>query len=104
MSTKRTKYSRDFKLRAIELSYERESISDLAHELEIRPALLYRWRAEFRQGGDRSFPGEGKVSLSEEELRIKELEKALKNKELELEILKKAIGIFSKKDSKSIDL
>lgn len=103
MSKPRKKFSREFKLRAIELSYERESISDLAKELEVRPELLYRWRAAFKADKSGSFPGEGNESLSPEALENRRLQKALREKELELEILKKAIGIFSMRDGKSMN-
>ena len=102
MSTRR-KFTREFKLRAIELSYERDRISDLAHELGIRPELIYRWRSEFKADRRGSFPGEGKESLSPEALENRRLQKALREKELELEILKKAIGIFSTRDGRSIN-
>lgn len=103
MSTLRRKFTREFKLRAIELSYERESIVALAQELGIRPALLYRWRSEFKSDTSGSFPGEGKESLSPEALENRQLKKALRDKELELEILKKAIGIFSARDGRSMN-
>lgn len=103
MSTPRKKFSREYKLRAIELSYERDSITDLAQELGVRPALIYRWRAEFTKDKTGSFPSEGKESLSAEELENRRLKKALREKELELEILKKAIGIFSVRDGKSMN-
>lgn len=45
-----------------------------------------------------AFQGHGIERLSDEGKRIKELEKKLKNTELELEILKKAIAVFSKID------
>ncbi len=68
MSKTRRKFNREFKLRAIELSYERDSIADLANELGIRPELIYRWCSEFKSDKSGSFPGEGKESLSPEAL------------------------------------
>lgn len=102
MSQSRRTFSRDFKLRAIELSYERDNLVELAGELGIRPELLYRWRSEFKSNPSGSFPGEGKESLDPESARIRQLERDLKAKEHELEILKKAIGIFSKRDGRSM--
>ena len=37
MNRSRRKFTSDFKLRAVELSYTRSSIAELATELEIRP-------------------------------------------------------------------
>jgi transposase len=48
---------------------------------------------EFEEG---SFPGKGNLKLSPEQEKIHELEKKLKDAELERDILKKVIGIFSK--------
>jgi len=103
MSKSRRTFSREYKLRVVELSYERERIVELAKELDLRPELIYRWRAELKADASGSFPGKGKVSLSPEALENRRLQKALKEKELELEILKKAISIFSRRDGKSID-
>lgn len=103
MSKSRRTFNREYKLRAIELSYERESIAELAKELGVRAELIYRWRSEFKADKTGSFPGEGKESLSPEALENRRLTKALKEKELELEILKKAIGIFSVRDGKSMN-
>ena len=104
MSKTRRKFSREFKLRAIELSYDRASITSLAKELDVRPELIYRWRSEFKADKSGSFPGEGNESLSPEALEIRQLKKELKTSKLELEILKKAIGIFSTRDGISTNL
>ncbi len=48
------------------------------------------------QFGEGSFPGNGNLKLTAEQEKIHELEKKLKDAELERDILKKAIGIFSK--------
>ena len=97
MGTKR-QYDRAFKERAVKLSYERDNIKTLASELGIRAERIYKWRAEYVEHGESSFQGHGVERLSDEGKRVKELEKKLKNTELELEILKKAIAVFSKID------
>ncbi len=45
MTRDRKYYSKEFKLKAIELSYARESVKQVAEELGIRPTLLYKWRS-----------------------------------------------------------
>lgn len=92
----RKTYDAAFKKQAVELSKERTNKSELARELGIRATLLYKWCKEAQEFGDGSFPGNGKQKLTPEQERIKELEKKLAAVELEHEILKKAIGIFSK--------
>ena len=78
------------------MSYERTNISELARELEITALQLYKWRKEFAEFGEGSFPGKRNLKLSPEQEKIHELEKRLKDGGLERDILKKAIGIFSK--------
>lgn len=102
MSKTRRKFDRNFKLKAVELSYQRENIKELADELGIRVALLYRWRSEFASRQEASFPGNGKASRTEEESEIARLKKELYEMRLERDILKKAVGIFSKSDGKSL--
>jgi transposase len=105
MPKKRTVYDREFKLKAVELSFESEdSAHDVAIQLGIPPKLLYKWRAQLSKDKDKSFPGRGKQLLNKEEKRIAELEKQLREARLERDILKKAINIFSKNDGKSFDL
>ena len=89
-------YDSSFKLRAVELSYERSNNSVLARELGIKASLLYKWRKDYQEYGSNSFPGKDNLKLTPEQERIVELEKKLKDAELERDILKKAISIFSK--------
>jgi transposase len=98
MTKARKIYSREFKENAVKLSYERSNVSDLARELGLRANLLYRWREESQIKGTESFPGNGRQSVTSEYEELLELRKQLKRKEMELEILKKAVGIISKSD------
>ncbi|MFV8441849.1 transposase [Flavobacterium sp. LB2P44] len=81
--------------KAVQLSYELANISELARELGVTATKLYKWRKEFQVFGAGSFPGKGNLKLTPEQEKIHELEKRLKDSELERVILKKAIGIFS---------
>ena len=83
-----------FKIKAVQLSNERDNISELARELGIKVTLLYKWRKEYEEFGEGSFPGKGNLKLTPEQEKIHELEKKLKDAELERDILKKVIGIF----------
>jgi transposase len=62
--------------------------------------MLYRWRREFSAKQNSSFPGNGKVILSETEQELARLRKELRDTQLERDILKKAVGIFSRSDGK----
>lgn len=94
----RKHYDKAFKENAVKLSKHRKNQAELAKELGISRTILLKWRKEFDEFGSASFPGQGNEKLTEEGRKVKELEKALKERELELEILKKAIAIFSKTD------
>lgn len=98
MKQERKKYDASFKKNAVQLSHERANISELARELGIKVSLLYKWRKEYEKFNEGSFPGNGNLKLTPEQAKIHELEKKLKDAELERDILKKAIGIFSKSD------
>ena len=55
MIKERQKYDRDFKQKAVELSFARGSAKEIADELGIRPELLYRWRREYQKYENDSF-------------------------------------------------
>ena len=89
-------YDKAFKEKAVQLSYDITNISEFARELGITAPQFYKWRKEYEEFGEGSFPGKGKLKLTPEQEKIHEKEKILKDAELERDILKKAIGIFSK--------
>lgn len=92
MSQERRKFDKEFKLMTVELSKSRANLNELAKELGIRVELLYRWRNELLDKGAGSFPGKH----TPEEAEIARLKKQLRDAEMERDILKKAISIFSR--------
>lgn len=93
----RRKYDREFKRNAVLLTEEPDrSVKDVAESLGISADLLYQWRKRYRQQGEIAFPGNGHMALTPEQKRIRELEKKLKDAEMERDILKKAMAIFSR--------
>ncbi len=70
MTDTRRKFDREFKLKVVELSYSRQNIKELAQEMDLRPELIYRWRSEFTTLEGKSFPGNGKKRMSEEESEV----------------------------------
>jgi transposase len=84
----------------IELSNNREDLTVLAAELDIRTDLIYRWRREATVHLESSFPGQGNKILTEEQKEIVKLKKELRDAQIERDILKKAVSIFSKSDGK----
>ena len=92
----RRKYTKEFKLEAIQLAESRGNASEVARNLGIDHNLLYRWIKEYKTDQQHAFPGLGKMKEPDEELR--QLRKQLADVEEERDILKKALAIFSKKD------
>jgi transposase len=97
---KRRTFDREFKQMVIELSNNREDITALASELDIRADLIYRWKRESMIHKNASFPGQGNKILTEEQKEIARLKKELYDTQIERDILKKAVSIFSKNDGK----
>jgi transposase-like protein len=96
-ANKRRIYTKEFKQDAVNLSKSPGyTVVLAAKNLGIPEGLLYKWRMAADKSGPLAFPGNGKVALSDSEKRIRELEKQLRDSELEKEILKKAVGIFSR--------
>jgi transposase len=97
MSVKRKKYSKEYKLDAIQ-QYENgeKSMSQVERELGITDGLLSKWREDLQQanGPSNAFPGNG--NLPEQEARIRQLERENAQMKQEKEILKKVLGIYSK--------
>ena len=105
MSKIRKTYSKAEKLEIVSLSLEADQkVKDLAHRYGISENTLYTWRKLYAKYEEEAFTGKGKKTMSASERRIAELEKALKESRLESEILKKAVGIFSKKDRRNLNL
>ena len=96
--TRRRKYDRDFKRNAVLLCTEPDrTVAEVAENLGIAKDLLYRWRREYQlSSGKPVFPGNGVEALTDEQKRIRELEKELRETQMERDILKKAMAIFSK--------
>ncbi len=93
----RRKYDPEFKTNAVLLTAEPgRSVREVAENLGISSELIYRWRRQMRDRGELAFPGHGKMALTEEQKRIRELEKKLHDTEMERDILKKAMAIFSR--------
>lgn len=97
MRKERTHYSQEFKIKAVELSKERGSLVSVAQELNISRETLKRWKHEFNLGKFNGDVSTTKIRSTEQEEIIR-LKKALYESNLERDILKKAVSIFSKND------
>lgn len=104
MSNKRRTFDPSFKKKTVELGKVRGNIKQVAEELGIEAHLIYRWKKEFEEFDTNSFPGRGKPKMTEEQKEIARLKAELKDAQLERDILKKAISIFSTSDKKNSGL
>jgi len=98
-------YTKEFKLQAIDLANQRENVSQVASELGIRADMLRRWRKEFESNKKDAFSGAGHHNKPKDKKlsELQALKRKVKELELERDILKKAVGIFSKSDRTNTD-
>lgn len=89
-NTPRRQYDSDFKKSAIQLVLNGQSVPTVSQSLGIGESLLYKWRAEVTQV-DSNKDSQSPISQENEMLR-----KQVKQLEIERDILKKALGIFSR--------
>jgi len=98
MDNKKRQFTQEFKKEAVEYSLASEkSIEEVARDLGISPHNLNRWRREYRKRGELAFPGHGKENLTPQEEKLRKLQKELTDTQIERDILKKALAIFTKK-------
>ena len=91
----RKKYDRQFKIDAVSMVINGErSVAEVARDLGIKVDALYRWKRELSREKTEAFPGKGRLGPQEEELR--RLRRELEQVKEDREILKKALGFFSK--------
>lgn len=87
-------YDKEFKLNAVKLCLNTgKSYRELSENLGVPAATISGWVASYKQKGEESFPGKGKLAESDTE--IAKLRKQLSIVKEERDILKKALGIFS---------
>lgn len=92
------RYTKEFKLEAVELSNRPGmSIRQAARDLGISGSNLGKWRKQFAENGADSFPGKGRLTPQDEELRRLKRENATLR--MERDILKKATAFFAKHGS-----
>ena len=87
-------YDKEFKKTIVSLLESGKSVLELSTEYSVSLSSINRWRKEFSKEKNTD---SSKDDL-ESKLKIKALEKALKETTLERDILKKAVSIFSKSD------
>lgn len=93
--SKRRKFDKEFKLDAVRLVTEGgKKAPEVARDLGVDPNTIYNWKREFSNHGNDAFPGNGRLMPADEELR--RLHREVATLREENQILKKAIGYFTK--------
>ena len=88
---KKKRFDKEFKVSAVKMVMEEgQKASEVARSLGIHANMLYSWKRKYAESGDKAFVGKGHLT------EMAALRRKLRNAEMELEILKKAVGIFSK--------
>ena len=101
MTKIRRKYTKEQKLQIVQKSLDKgTTVQDLAERFDISANTIYNWRSKYYKYAEKAFPGNGNKTLTESEKEIARLKKELRESQLEMDILKKAVSIFSKNDSK----
>jgi len=96
MTTKRKRYSKEFKLEAVRrLETGDKPAVELARELGIQRNQLYKWQEQLSRNQEASFPGSGR-RIQNKDAEIARLKKELENTREENEILKKAAKYFAR--------
>jgi transposase-like protein len=91
---KRRTFTAEFKARVVlEALSGVKSAAEICREHNIKPQLLSRWKAEFLENAPKVFEPEER--RSDDRARIRELERLLGQKTVELEITKKASNILT---------
>lgn len=95
MKRERITYSKEFKIKAAELSNAKGNMVHVAEELNINKDTLKRWKKEYAEGRWNKVGSMERSAEQEDNMRLR---KALKDAQEERDILKKALSIFSAND------
>ena len=85
------RFDKDFKISAVKMITETgHSVIEVARSLDLKPNVLYSWKRKYSGEGAKVFIGKGHLT------ELSALRKQLREVTMERDILKKAVGIFSK--------
>jgi transposase len=93
-SQKRRKYDSDFKTEVLKMVANGKPVAEISQALGIGENLIYRWKSKQRQASSKEAKGK-KESLDVWQ-EVEELRTKLRQTEMERDILKKALAIFSR--------
>lgn len=92
MTTKRRKFSPEFKVRVVmELLTGEKGLGEASREYQIKDSVLSRWRQEFLERAPQVFEQPGPISDPKDD-QIAELERLVGRLALQLDMAKKVFG------------
>jgi len=98
----RKRYSKEFKLQAVKRCEESgKPVTEIARELDISVAKLYKWRENYYKNPDNAFQGSGHKSATAKE--FEQLRRENAQLKEERDILKKSLIFFAKEQGKGSD-
>lgn len=97
---KRRVFDEAFKQMAVELAQAKGSIQEAARELGVDAGRISKWK---QRGKKTDPPLSANSTLTQEQQEIRRLQRELREAQLERDILKKAVSIFSRGDGKYSD-
>ncbi|HEY7496413.1 MAG TPA: transposase [Candidatus Tectomicrobia bacterium] len=93
MAEKRKTYTAEFKREAVRLVTEqRYGVAETARNLGLNVNMLRRWKQELTANPPAAFPGNGRLTPEQDEIR--QLRDEVKRLRMERDILKKAMRFF----------
>lgn len=94
-SKKRRKYDAEFKAEVLRMVANGQSAPQVAKALGISESLIYRWKSKQKHSYTVLTKGKKETPIVELQEENKQLKGKLRQTELERDILKKALSIFS---------
>ena len=95
MTTKRREYTREFKLEAVSLVIEHNrKVAEVAQSLGIGISTLDNWVRKYKKEKQGVAPTEG-LALTNDQRRIQELEREVRQLKMEKDILEKASALLA---------
>ncbi len=103
MQKEQRTFTREFKVEAVQLAKSSQKpLTQIARDLGIADSTLHHWCKLISSQGEQAFPGSGHQTPLEEEIRQLKRENEILRQERD--ILKKAIGIFSRTQVENFSL
>jgi transposase len=94
MARTRKKYSREFKIAAVQQLLAGGGLAHTARQLQLNRSMLGRWRAEYLVDPEQAFLGSGRRPPAEVE--VAQLRREIVELREEREILKKALAYYGR--------